>query len=103
MVRIFTSSRRDQVFIPQLSHTKDSGMVLDASLLNTQHYNVKIKDNWSNPEKGVVSFPTYRCSSYQKGSLQVTHDYSRPTTYVFIYTSTENFTCMTKYLLPMSW
>ena len=30
-------------------------MFLDASLLNTQHYKVKIKDKWSNPGKGVVA------------------------------------------------
>ena len=37
-------------------------MVLPVALLNTQHYNVKIK--WSNPGKGVVPSPTSRCSSY---------------------------------------
>ena len=30
-------------FNPRSSHTKDSKMVLDASLLNTQHYKVRIK------------------------------------------------------------
>ena len=30
-------------FNPRLSHTKDSKTVLDASLLNTQHYKVRIK------------------------------------------------------------
>ena len=29
-------------------------MVLDISLLNTQHYNVRIKVKWSNPGKGVA-------------------------------------------------
>ena len=33
-------------------------MVLDASLLNTQQYKVKIKGMWSNPVKGVVPSPT---------------------------------------------
>ena len=33
-------------------------MVLDASLLSTQHYKVQIKGKWSNPGKGVVSSPT---------------------------------------------
>ena len=32
---------------------------------------------WSNPGKGVVPSPTPRCSSYWKGSLLVTLDYSR--------------------------
>ena len=30
-------------FNPRPSHTKDSKMVLDAALLNTQHYKVGIK------------------------------------------------------------
>ena len=30
-------------FNPRSSHTKDSKMVLDTSLLNTQHYKVMIK------------------------------------------------------------
>ena len=29
-----------------------------ASLLNIQHYKVRIKDKWSNPEKGVAPSPT---------------------------------------------
>ena len=42
MVRVFVSGPGD-LFYPKLSHTKDSKMVLDASLLNTQHYKVRIK------------------------------------------------------------
>ena len=34
---------------PRSSHTKDSKMVLDTSLLNTQHYKVWLKCKWSNP------------------------------------------------------
>ena len=33
-----------QGFNPRQSHTKDSKMVLDSALLNTQHYKVRIKD-----------------------------------------------------------
>ena len=32
-----------ETFNPRSSYTKDSKMVLDASLLNTQHYKVRIK------------------------------------------------------------
>ena len=39
-------------------------MVLDASLLYTQHNKVPIKGKWGNPEKAVASFTTSRCSSY---------------------------------------
>ena len=47
-------------------------MVLDASLLNTQHYKA-----WVNPGKGVAPSPTPWCSSSWKESLWVTLDYSR--------------------------
>ena len=53
------------------SHTKDSKMVLDASLHSTQHYKVRIKIKWVNPRKGVAPSPRPWCSSYQKGSLRV--------------------------------
>ena len=51
--------------------------VLGTSLLNTQHYNVRIKIKWSNPGKGIAPSPTPWCCSYRKGSLQVTLDYRR--------------------------
>ena len=50
-------------------------MVLDVSLLNTQHYKVRVK--WSNPGKGVAPSPTPWCSSYRKGSILITLDYGR--------------------------
>ena len=59
--------------------TKTQKMVLDAFLLNTQHYKILIKNKWSNPGKGVVPSPTPQCSSYWKGSLWAALDYSQPT------------------------
>ena len=50
-------------------------MVLDPYSLNTQQYKVHIKVKWSNSGKGVVPFPTFRCSSYWKGSLLVALNY----------------------------
>ena len=50
-------------------------MVLDASLLNTQHYKVQIKGKVEPSREGVAPFPTSWCSSYRKGSLRVTLDY----------------------------
>ena len=50
-------------------------MVLDAFLLNTQHYMVRIKVKWSNPGKGVVPFSTPQCCSYRKRNLRITLDY----------------------------
>ena len=44
-------------------------MVLDASLLNTQHYEAQSKAKWKNPGKEVAPSTTSRYSSYTKGSL----------------------------------
>ena len=52
-------------------------MVLDASLLNTQHYKVRIKGKVEKSREGVAPSPTHWCSSYRKGSLRVTLDYGR--------------------------
>ena len=48
---------------------KTQKMVLDAALLNTQHYKVRIKGKVNIPGKGVAPSPTSWCSSYWKGSL----------------------------------
>ena len=41
--RVFANDLGDRGSPFRLSHTKDSKMVLDASLINTQHYKVRIK------------------------------------------------------------
>ena len=43
MSRVSTNGLEDQGFNPRSSHTKDSKIVLDATLPNTQHYKVMIK------------------------------------------------------------
>ena len=60
MSRVFPNSPED----PGLVIPKIQKMLLDATLLNTQHYKVRIKVKWSNPGKGVVPSPTSWCSSY---------------------------------------
>ena len=60
-------------------------MVLDASLLNTQHYKVHIKVNWNTPGKRVAPSPTPRYSSYWKGNLRVTLDHSRQLSFFYMY------------------
>ena len=62
--RVFINGLGDQGSIPGQVIPKTQKMVLDANLLNTQHYKVRIKVKWSNPGKGVVPSPTPRCSSY---------------------------------------
>ena len=85
---------------------KTQKMVLDASLLNTQHYKVRIKGKVEQSREGVAPSPTPWCSSYRKGSLRVTLDYGRPLyffinslqrDYIFIYQNTLDWTPLCKY------
>ena len=62
------------IVLPMVSETKVQSQVksyqrlkkiiLDNSLLNTQHYKVWIKGKWRNPGKGGELFPTPWYSSY---------------------------------------
>ena len=63
--------------IPGRVIPKTQKMVLDASLLNTQHYKVQIKGKVEQPGKGVAPSPTPWCSCYRKGSIRVTLDFGR--------------------------
>ena len=72
-------------FNPRSSHTKDSKMVLDASFLNTQHYEVRIKGKVEQFREGVAPSPTPWCSSSRKGSLRVTLDYGRQLYFLLLY------------------
>ena len=62
--RVFVNDLGDRGSIPGRFIPKTQKMVLDASLLITQHYKVQIKVKWSNPGKGVLPAPTPQCSSY---------------------------------------
>ena len=61
---------QSQVIIP-----KTQKMVLDASLLNTQHYKVRMKDKVEQSRERSIALPTCWCSSNRKGSLRVILDY----------------------------
>ena len=56
VVRVFVNGPGDLGSIP--GHSKDSKMVLDASLHNTQHYNVRIKGKVEQSSEGIVPSPT---------------------------------------------
>ena len=64
MVTVFGNGPGDLGSIPGQVIPNIQIMVLDASLLNTQHYKVRIKGKLNNPKKGVAPFPTSRCGSY---------------------------------------
>ena len=77
VVRVFANGPGDLGSVPGRVIPKTQKMVLDASLLNTQHYKVRIKGKVEQSREGVAPSPTPWCSSYRKGSLRVTLDYGR--------------------------
>ena len=66
-------------------------MVLDAFLLNTQPYKVRIKGKVEKSQKGIAPSPTPRYSSCWKGNLRVRLDYGRQL--YFIYETEAAWTC----------
>ena len=76
-VRVFANGPGDLGSISGRVIPKTQKMVLDASLLNTQHYKVRIKGKVEQSREGVAPSPTPWCSSYRKGSLRVTLNYGR--------------------------
>ena len=85
-VRVFANGPGDLGSVPGRVIPKTQKMVLDASLLNTQHYKVRIKGKVEQSREGVAPSPTPWCSSYRKGSLRVTLDYGRQLTlYMYVY------------------
>ena len=73
---MFGNGPGDPGSIPGRVIPKTLKMVLDATLLNTQHYKVRIKGKVEQPGKGVAPSPTPWCSSYRKGA------FGSPFTYV---------------------
>ena len=84
-VRVFANGPGDQGSIPGQVIPKTQKMVLDAPLLNTQHYKVRIKGKVEQSREGVAPSPTPWCSSYRKGSLRVTLDYGRQLYFLLMY------------------
>ena len=68
-VRVFTNGPGDLGSIPGRVIPKTQKMILDASLLNTQHYKVRIKGKVEQSRERSSALPYYR-----KGSLRVTLD-----------------------------
>ena len=64
----------------------------DDDIYDTQHYKVRLKSKGEQSREWSSALPYYtpRCSSYWKGSLQVTLDYSLP---AYIYTIQFFFLC----------
>ena len=67
MSRVFINGLGDWGSIPARVIPKTQNMVLDAALLNTQYYKVRIKGKVDQFRNGVAPSPTPWCSSYRKG------------------------------------
>ena len=65
---MFTNGLGDRDSIPGQAIPKTQKTVLDASLLNTQPYIVRIKHKWNNLGKGVTPSSTTQQISYWKDS-----------------------------------
>ena len=81
--RVFANGPGDRGSLPGRVILNTQKMVLDAPLLNTQHYKVQIKVKWSNLGEKVASFLTPWCCIYWKRSIRVVLDNGRPT-YIYI-------------------
>ena len=75
MSSLLANGPGDRGSIPDRVIPKTKKMLLEAALLNSQHYKGRVK--WSNPENGVAPSPTPMCDSYWKGNLRVTFDKGR--------------------------
>ena len=71
-------------FKTRLSHTKDSKMVLDTDLLNTQHYKVCIKGKVEQSRKRSSTLLTPWCNRKWKESLQAAVNYTQQLHYIYI-------------------
>ena len=69
MVRMFVNGLEDQSSIPGWVIPKTQKMLLDASLLKTQHYKVWIKGKWYNPGKGVAPSLHLGVVAIEKGAF----------------------------------
>ena len=74
MSRVFTNGLGDRDSIPGRVIPKTQKMLLDATLLRTQHYKVRIKGKVDQLWEWSTPYPTPQCSSYWKGSIRVDLD-----------------------------
>ena len=69
MVTVFANGLVDVGSIPGRVIPKTQKMVFDVTLLNTQHFKVRIKGKVEQSRKRSSAPPTPQCSSYRKESL----------------------------------
>ena len=64
--KMFANDQGDRSSIPGRVLPKTQKIVIDTSLLKTQHYNVRIKGKWNHPRKVIALSSTPQCNSYRK-------------------------------------
>ena len=74
---MFANDPRGLGSIPGRVIPKTLKVVLDASLLNTQQYKVRIKGKVAQSRERSIAPTTLRCNSYWKGNLLLALDYDR--------------------------
>ena len=77
MSRVIASGPGDWGSIPVQVIPKTKKMVLEATLLNTQHYKVRIKGKVEQFREWRSALPSPQCGSYWKRSFQVTPNHGR--------------------------
>ena len=89
LARAFANGLGDRGSIPGqvIPKTQKWYLISPCLTLGIIRYVSRVK--WSNPRKGVVPFPTPRCTSYWKGSFRVTLNYSHQFYYVQIFKTIE--------------
>ena len=81
MARVFAIGPGDLGSIPGRVIPKTQKIVFDASLLNTQHYEVRIKSKVEQSRERSCTLPY----PYSKGSLRVTLDYCRQRYFLYYF------------------
>ena len=75
---MFANGPGDRASIPGRVIPKNKKMVLDAALLNTQHYNVRIKDKVEQSKEWSSAPPPHQCCSYWKATTVANFTYLLP-------------------------
>ena len=91
MVRIFAKGPGNRGSIPGRIIVRTQNMVLDASLLSTQHYKVRIKGKLRNPRKREAPSSTTRCCRYVKRKPLGRPELQSANIYIYIYIYTHMY------------
>ena len=95
------SSSLLQVFVELGSYQRLKKWYLMPPCLTFSIIRYRSRVKWSNPGKGVAPSPTSWCSSYRKGNLRLTLDYSHQLYLTYIYTTNQTYLAIIKIFFPL--